>query len=216
MSGLKRFIKWLDINFEPIIIMILFLTMTTLITVQVITRFTLGSGFAWGEEVAVILFVWIAFLGISYAFRNNRQISVDFARNKLPVKARKILVIMVEISMVALMIILLRGAIANSRAIALYGDNLQAVPITLNVLYFAAIIGFALSIMRIVQSIVWKIRRFNASYELFLNKGGYYSGASHICFMPKAFKEELDTKCCPDTIQEEAVKLYRTSGGDEK
>ncbi|RQD71492.1 MAG: TRAP transporter small permease [Tindallia sp. MSAO_Bac2] len=216
MNRLKRCFSWLDINFEPIIIMILFLVMLSLITTQVIRRFVFGSGFAWGEEVAVILFAWIAFLGISYAFRNNRQISVDFLRNKLPEKGRKILVVVVDIVMVMLMITLLRGAITNTMSIALHGDNMQSVPVTLNVLYVSAIVGPSLSILRIIQSLVWKIKRYNASYELFLNKGGSYSGASHICFMPKSFKEELDAKCCPETIREEAVKLYRSKGGNDK
>ncbi len=64
---------------EPLLIMVIFIAMTCLICLQVILRFFMGSGFAWGEEFATFMFVWLCFPGISYAFRNNRQISVQHA-----------------------------------------------------------------------------------------------------------------------------------------
>jgi len=213
MSSIKKSLKWLDINLEPLFIMIVFIIMTSLITVQVIKRFIYGSGFAWGEEFSVFMFVWIVFLGISYAFRNNRQIGVDFLRDALPEKIRKILVVIVEISMLALMLIFLKGAMSNVEAVTKFGDKVQSVPITLNVLYFAAVTGYSLSIIRLIQSIIWKVKRFNASYELFLNRGGLYSGASDIFFMPLEYKEAMDSKRITELIKEEELGLYKKRRG---
>ena len=213
MSSLKKGLKWLDINLEPLFIMVIFIVMTCLITIQVIKRFVYGSGFAWGEEFSVFMFVWIVFLGISYAFRNNRQIGVDFLRDRLPEKLRKILVVAVEISMLVLMCVFLTGAVSNVQAVAKFGDKVQSVPITLNVLYFAAVSGYTLSLIRLIQSIIWKIKRFNASYELFLNRGGLYSGASDIFFMPLEYKEAMDSKRITELIEEEALGLYKKNRG---
>lgn len=213
MSSLKKGLKWLDINLEPLFIMIIFIVMTGLITLQVIKRFIYGSGFAWGEEFSVFMFVWIVFLGISYAFRNNRQISVNFLRDMLPEKIRKVLVIFVEASMLVLMIVLLKGAISNVQAVAKFGDKVQSVPITLNVLYYAAVSGYGLSLIRLVQSIVWKVKRFNASYDLFIDQGGIYSGANNIFFMPEEYKKALESKCVAELLEEEALGLYKKNRG---
>jgi TRAP-type C4-dicarboxylate transport system permease small subunit len=213
MSSAKKILKWLDINLEPLFIMVIFIVMTSLITLQVIKRFIYGSGFAWGEEFSVFMFVWIVFLGISYAFRNNRQIGVHFLRDLLPEKIRKVLVVFVEISMFVLMLVFLKGAISNVQAVAKFGDKVQSVPISLNILYYAAVSGYSLSLVRLVQSVVWKVKRFNASYELFLNQGGLYSGASTIFFMPKEYREAMESKCVTEVLEEEALGLYKKNRG---
>jgi TRAP-type C4-dicarboxylate transport system permease small subunit len=218
MSELKKVIKWIDINAQPIFIMIMFIAMTCLIIIQVILRFFFGSGFAWGEEVAVYLFVWTTLVSISYAFRNNRQINVEFLKDLLPQKIRRVLMIIIDISMIIVLTFFLRGSITNVITIAKYGDTAVALPVTLNVLYAAAVVGWTLSIARILQTLVWKIKRFNASYELFVNFGGVYSGTNDICFTPKRFRDELESNLNPDVVREEKEKLYlkNNRGGGNK
>ncbi len=211
---MKKLIRFIDINFEPIILMVSFLVMMTLISVQVFLRFIMGSGFAWGEEVSTFLFVWIVFTGISYAFRNNRQISVDFLKNLLPESIRKILTLIIEISMLVMVIILLTGAWSIVQNAALFGDKAAALPISLNWLNGAAVYGFVLSAIRIIQSIIWKLRRFGASYELYMNVGGTYSGAAEICFMPQSYRDEVINHSNPDCIEEEK-KYSGDKGGNE-
>lgn len=218
MSDLKKVIKWIDINAQPIFIMIMFIAMTCLIVVQVILRFFFGSGFAWGEEVAVYLFVWTTLVSIAYAFRNNRQINVEFIKDMLPEKARRGLMILIDIAMIIVLTIFLRGSITNVVTIAKYGDMAVAMPVSLNVLYAAPLLGWSLSIVRILQTLVWKIKRFNASYELFANFGGIYSGTNDICFTPKRFHDELELNLNPDVVREEKEKLYlkKNRGGGNK
>lgn len=218
MSEFKKVIKWIDINAQPIFIMTMFLAMTCLIIIQVILRFFFGSGFAWGEEVAVYLFVWTTLVSIAYAFRNNRQINVEFLKNLLPENARKVLMIIIDISMIGVLTFFLRGSIINVATIAKYGDKAVAMPVSLNVLYASALVGWALSIVRILQTLFWKIKRFNASYELFVNFGGIYSGTNDICFTPKRFRDELELSLNPDVVREEREKLYLKSnrGGGNK
>lgn len=218
MSEVKKVIKWIDINAQPIFIMIMFIAMTCLIVVQVILRFFFGAGFAWGEEVAVYLFVWTTLVSIAYAFRNNRQINVEFIKDLLPEKARKVLMIIIDISMIIVLTLFLRGSITNVVTIAKYGDTAVAMPVSLNVLYASALVGWSLSIVRILQTLFWKIKRFNASYELFVNFGGIYSGTNDICFTPKRFRDELESSLNPDVVREEREKLYlkNNRGGGNK
>ena len=144
---MKKTLKWLDINFEPLLIMVIFIAMTCLICLQVILRFFMGSGFAWGEEFATFMFVWLCFLGISYAFRNNRQISVDFLRNMLSEKPRKALVLLIDVSMLVLMGLFLYGAVQNVMTAAKYNDMAASVQVSLNVCYTAAVVGYFLSMI---------------------------------------------------------------------
>ncbi len=207
---MKKALKWLDVNFEPVLIMVVFIIMTLLLTLQVILRFLFDEGFAWAEEFATFMFVWICFLGISYAFRNNRQITVAFIRDFLPEKARKILVLLIDFSMLAIMIIFLIGAISNVQNTAEFNDLAISIPITMNVAYAAALVGYSLSMLRIVQTIIWKIRRFNASFDLFFNRLGVYNNALDVCFMNKAVREDEMSQIDPQVAEE--AKKYRKEG----
>lgn len=215
MSEFKKVIKWVDVNAQPIFIMTMFIAMTCLIITQVILRFFFGAGFAWGEELAAYLFVWITLVSIAYAFRNNRQINVEFLKDLLPEIVRKCLMIIIDIAMIIVLTLFLIGATKNVATIVKYGDMATAMPISLNFLYLAAVVGWALSIINLLQTLVWKIKRFNASYELFANFGGVYSGTNDICFIPKKFRDELESNLNPDVIREEREKIYlkKNSGG---
>ena len=58
---MKRTLRWLDVNFEAILMVVFFSLMILLVTLQVVLRFVFKTGFSWGEEVARLLFVWMAF-----------------------------------------------------------------------------------------------------------------------------------------------------------
>ncbi len=208
---MKKALKWLDINFEPLMIMVVFIIMTCLITLQVILRFGFGKGFAWGEEFSCFMFVWVTFLSIPYGFRNNRQISIDVIRNFLPEIVTKVLVLVIDVTMLVLMGIFLNGAIANVSDIAEFNDLVNSVPITLNVVYVAAVVGYGLSMVRILQTMVWRVRRFGASMEVYMNRGGVFSGANEIFFMPKHLREEELAHIAPEAL-EEAAKYAKTEG----
>ena len=93
---MKKFLRWLDINFEPLCMTVMFYLMSGLMVLQVILRFAFHSGFAWGEEVSRFIFVWLVFLSIPYAVRNARHISIDFIREFLPVSIKKAVMIIVN------------------------------------------------------------------------------------------------------------------------
>ena len=78
---MKKFLRWLDINFEPLCMTVMFYLMSGLMVLQVILRFAFHTGFAWGEEVSRFIFVWLVFLSIPYAVRNARHIALTLFEN---------------------------------------------------------------------------------------------------------------------------------------
>lgn len=199
---MKKVLKWLDINLEPIFMLGLSTAIITLICTQVILRFALGAGFSWGEEFATFMFVWCSFIGIAYASRNNRHIGMNFLRMALPDKPKKILMILVDIGIILLLFVLLQAAMENSMNVIKFNEKAVSMPITMNWLYGAAVTGYFLIIFRTIQSLVWKLRRFNASVELFTNEEGIYSYVDEVFFMPKKYKDGFDAKRTPELVEE--------------
>jgi TRAP-type C4-dicarboxylate transport system permease small subunit len=57
---------------------VLFTIMTLIVWAQIFFRFILGGGFAWSEEIAKFLMVWMALLGSSVLFHEGGHIAINF------------------------------------------------------------------------------------------------------------------------------------------
>jgi TRAP-type C4-dicarboxylate transport system permease small subunit len=57
---------------------VIFTIMTLIVWVQIFFRFIIGGGFAWSEEIAKFLMVWMALLGSSVLFREGGHIAINF------------------------------------------------------------------------------------------------------------------------------------------
>lgn len=209
---MKKALRWLDVNFEPLCMSITFFLMAGLITIQVILRFVFQSGFPWGEEISRFIFVWLVFLSIPYAARNGRHIGIDFLRERLPETARRIIMLIIDVGSIVLFAFLLKGSIAIVQHAAEYGDNALTLSISMNWLHVAAVVGYILMEVRLLQSLIWKITHFKSSYELFRNTNGRYSHALDLFFMPASEKELEMELVDPALVQEEEERKNKKRG----
>lgn len=61
-----------------------------LTVLNVILRFVFSAPIAWVEEVALALFIWVVFIGMSASLKRGGSIGVDYFVNKFSPKFRKI------------------------------------------------------------------------------------------------------------------------------
>ncbi|WP_078594810.1 TRAP transporter small permease [Evansella clarkii] len=91
--------------------------MVILIFLQIVSREVVGSSFAWTEEVARFLMIWVTFLGASFAFQHGAHIGIEFFKMKLPVMFRKIFNILAFLSStVFFMYMIVQGSLLVDRA----------------------------------------------------------------------------------------------------
>lgn len=183
----KKILSWLDINFEPILMAVLFYAITLLVTLQVILRFVFSSGFAWGEEVSRFMFVWLMYISIAYATRNQRHIKVAFLVKRFRVAVRKKLMIFTDVLFLLFCIISFYAAIMVCRTVFEFQDMAVTINVSLNIVFGAGVLGFGLMVIRLIQSIAWKVKHLDSSLEVFENLAGVYTGADRICFLPEGY-----------------------------
>lgn len=182
--------RWMDKNFEPILMAVLFYAMTTLVTVQVILRFVFNSGFSWAEELARFLFVWLMYFSISYATRNNGHINITFLVDKFNEKTKKIIKIFVDILFLGFAVVIFIAVVKICQSVAQYQDKAISIDVSMNILYGAGLIGFVLMIIRIIQGIIWKVKYFSKPMDYFENLNGVHSGVNELVFSPKEIDDE--------------------------
>lgn len=71
-------------KFESHVCRVLLAVFVTLLFVQIVARQIFGFSITWIEELSVILFVWFAYFGASYAARMSAHNRVTFQFNALP------------------------------------------------------------------------------------------------------------------------------------
>ncbi|MBM4323726.1 MAG: TRAP transporter small permease [Deltaproteobacteria bacterium] len=63
---------------------ILLLGIVSIILLQVFCRYVLGSPLIWPEELAILISLWMTFIGASYVFKKNRHLLLSFFVDRLP------------------------------------------------------------------------------------------------------------------------------------
>lgn len=78
---LEDLITYIGIIF--LILMILIVTMT------VITRYTINFTFRWSDEVALLLMIWFGFIGIALGVKSSIHLSLEFFMGLFPDRLQK-------------------------------------------------------------------------------------------------------------------------------
>ena len=84
MSALMKVLHWLDANLEKWILILAYVTCATIVFVEVIRRFFFGLQEAWSTTVPAYMFLWLTWLGCSYAVRLRVHLRFAEIRNRFP------------------------------------------------------------------------------------------------------------------------------------
>lgn len=112
---------------------------------NVVMRYFLNTGITWGVEVSGHLFVWLIFLGATIAFRDHGHLGVDVLVAKAPLKVQKLLFIVINAIIIAVLLLFLKGLWVMIQLNA--GMTGSATPIPVNVMYAAGVVGAVLMIL---------------------------------------------------------------------
>ncbi|WP_251976316.1 TRAP transporter small permease [Salinicola avicenniae] len=74
----------------------------------VVVRYFLSGSLAWGNELPVILFPWLIMGGVVMAAARHQHLGVDFFLRKLPLRAARLLMVLVQLMVMALMALLIQ------------------------------------------------------------------------------------------------------------
>lgn len=82
---LKKFID----NFEEYFCVWTMAIMTLLVFVQVVMRYLFSNSLSWSEEMARFIFLWLSWIGASYAVKERSHFRVEMFANMVPGAARR-------------------------------------------------------------------------------------------------------------------------------
>ena len=130
--------------------------MFLILLAQVIMRYVFSRPLTWSEEAARFIFVYVSFIGISYAYRQKGHIRMEVVVNLFPQAVRRGLEVLINLGTIALFCYMVPFSF---RFIGIQaGVKATATHIPMSIVYTALPLGMALSCVRLLISslrIVW-------------------------------------------------------------
>jgi len=149
---MKKFIYFLD-NIEKYAIYLMFTLLVSLMFIQVVARYVFAQGWGWMETLTRVLFVYITYIGASWAAKGAQHLRVSAAAVLIPGKYTKNVILLIG----DLFLICIAGYFCWSIATMCYSFFLKGTTypgaewLRSWVLYFAGVLGFFGITIRTIQ-----------------------------------------------------------------
>jgi TRAP-type C4-dicarboxylate transport system permease small subunit len=161
-----KLLKWLDEHFEEIILVILLVIINLVMLAQIIARYVFNDSMSWPEEFSRYCYVWTVFLSISYTIARGNMLRVTVVMDLFPAKLQSTIRILCDLIMLALFWVFFRHAVSVVGHIKNVTHEISsAMRIPMWLVYMSTVVGFALSLVRMVQVFIRDVRRFNEKAE---------------------------------------------------
>lgn len=169
-----KLIRWLDDNLEETLLIILLVLMSVVMGIQVVSRYLFNASLSWSEELTRYLFIWSAFLSISYCIKKWISIKIDQIMNLCPKNVYVILQLILNI------VLFLFFAYLSIHAYQYLLDSIAsaqrspALGIPMYLVQSAPLTGFVLAMIRSFQQILLEITNVKALWnhkEINIKKG---------------------------------------------
>lgn len=149
---------------ERIVLVTLFLTMSGLFFLSVVTREiggTFASNFAWIEEAVRFMNIFLVFLGLGLALERGKHVGIDTLRDHLSDPARKVLLKVIDASGFLFSAYMAWLGWSLAKFVIGTGQTSPTLGIPTGYVYLAPAIGFALLALRYALSFFGVIDRFS-------------------------------------------------------
>jgi len=136
---------------------IIFWGMAVIVFLQFFTRYVLNDSFAWTEEIARYLLMWITFIGAAIAMRRGTHISVEVAHMFLPPRFVPVLNFTIDVLVVGFVGLLCWFSISITRLMGI--QTMTVFPWPMSIVYGGIALGCFLMLWRAVQRFFAHMRR---------------------------------------------------------
>ena len=138
------------INQATIFLIVVFMTLMVInISLGVFFRYVLNNSLSWTEELARYFMIWVGFLGMSLALKEDLHVSVLFFINKLPPKMRRIVVFIDDFVVMCFSVIVFIFSIKHMMVVKIQISPAVGIPMYLP--YSAVTIGTFLMTLQAIR-----------------------------------------------------------------
>lgn len=150
---MKKVISFLDEHIEEYLLIVILGIMSIVICFQVFMRYVMSASLAWSEELARYLFVWMAYIGISYGVKMRQHVCVEAFTLLFPEKFRYIFDIIGYVTFGVFTCFVLYYSVGVMQQQISIWQTSPGMQCPMVIVYAAPFGGFILVLIRLVQAI---------------------------------------------------------------
>jgi TRAP-type C4-dicarboxylate transport system permease small subunit len=159
-----KLVKWLDKNFELLILAIMLAVMCVLSFANVIMRYAFHHALTWSDEVCCYLLALSAFFSLPCAIRRGVSLKVDTFTQMLSPALQKAIGLIGDLLMIVILGYLFKGTLDLIGKSAMIHQASPALRIPVASIYRLMALGLFLGILRYVQ-LVYRVLTGRALVE---------------------------------------------------
>jgi C4-dicarboxylate transporter DctQ subunit len=154
----RNFLQRIDRNGERYLMLVFYCFIVFVIVVEVLRRFVLDFSSLWGEEAARFAFIYLGWVGASYAVKQRAHIRFDFLTRALPPRAAGCVFLFSELATLVFACFALYWSLDTLGTMLQF--NALAPALRIPQAWFAAAVplGFAMMVVRVLQSALRDLR----------------------------------------------------------
>lgn len=146
-------LKSLNQNGERWALLIFYVMLVTTMFIEVIRREVFSYSSIWGEEIVRYSFIYLAWIGAAAAVKERGHIRIDVITQYVSPRTKALLYIFGDIVMLAVALVALYWSFEAAHVSARFGSVSHGLRVSMVWFLMAVPIGFALVILRIIQSL---------------------------------------------------------------
>jgi TRAP-type C4-dicarboxylate transport system permease small subunit len=162
---MRVFLRRIDRHGERYLMLVLYCFIVFVIVSEVVRRFVLNFSSLWGEEAARYAFIYLGWIGASYAVKQRAHIRFDFLTRALAPRAAGAVFLFSELA--TLVFACFAAYYSLQSMITMVRFDALAPALRIPQAWFAAAVplGFAMMVVRIIQSALRDLSRLRAGSE---------------------------------------------------
>ena len=148
-----KVLKWLDKHFEETLMSIFLLIIIVMMTMQVVMRYIFRNALPFPEEVSRYCFIWMSYLGVSYAVKTGGSLKVDILQTLIPALTKP-LETLGDIMYAAFSAVMILPGIGVVKRVMEIGSKSAAIQLPMWIIYLSFLVGAVLTVIRTIQKII--------------------------------------------------------------
>lgn len=160
-------LKLIDQNAERWALLVFYTLLVVTMAVEVVRREVFSYSSIWGEEIVRYSFIYLAWIGASAAVRDRGHIRIDVLFNYVSPRVKSLLYIFGDLVMFAIAVLAFYWSFETVSVSWKFGSVSHGLRVSMVWFLMAVPLGFALMILRLVQSFIRDVADFRAGRPVY-------------------------------------------------
>lgn len=167
---LRELAKAIDKNGERYLLLVFYTLVVAVIGVEVVRRFALSFSSIWGEEIARFAFIYLTWIGASAGVKNRAHIRIDIIYGWVPDRHHVWLYLLADVATMAFAVVAFYYSLVPILTSLQFDNVTDGLRINRTFFLIAVPLGFAMTMLRVVQNIVRDIGDYRAGRQPYRGK----------------------------------------------